>query len=104
MAGSVSERAVTVVSISHWYMGVRASKPSMGAGAAMATAARREKRAITTFILQVLKERLESAGDRGMTLTRCDEQSDYRKYPELGKGRISTTSDGSRFVYVCFSC
>ncbi len=57
----------------------------MAAGAAMATAASREKRAMMIFILQGLEQRLESSGDREVTLTKCDEDFDCRKYPELGK-------------------
>jgi hypothetical protein len=44
--------------------------PPMDEGAAMATAARREKRAILSFILLVWNERLASTGDRGIMLKR----------------------------------
>jgi hypothetical protein len=73
-----------------WSWKVEVGIPSMDEGAAMATAARREKRVIVNFILMVLNKRLWSTGDKGVTLRTCNGRIfDYKECPWLrSQGKV----------------
>jgi hypothetical protein len=94
MTGSVSERTVECVRMAGEATELGACLPSTVEGAATATAAKSEKRAIVNFMLLLLKERLESTGDREVVMMmKCDRRSLTRKkMAVLGRSGVAAVA------------